>query len=161
MKKELKELGDIYESNIINKQNTLASKIGEDFDWLLELEDVEEAEDYCNEAFTPIGMGRDSIAYEHNGVILKLSGRDRGEWEPYINLPCFAKTELYNAEFGLVIVQEELRLDSSEFCENDIESEIEACLKASNVPYDRREITDENVGLNDLGEWKLFDIPIN
>ena len=60
-----------------------------------------------------------------------------------------------------MILQEELTMDSSEFFDNDVETQIEDCLKQSKLPYDRREITDENVGFNDKDEWKLFDIPTN
>lgn len=160
MKKEMEELGNIYES-FSKKDNTLSSLVQDTLDWLLQIEDFDEAEDSCNMELDYVGGGRESVVYRENGVMIKLNTRPREEWEQFIGLLCFAKTELIDAEFGLVILQEELTLDGTEFCENDIESEIEACLKASNVSYDRREITDENAGLNDLGEWKLFDIPIN
>lgn len=159
MDNTLKKLGMIYESSVMGK--SLASQVKDTLEWLLPIEDFEEAEDSCNMELDYVGGGRESVVYRENGVMIKLNTRPREEWEQFINLPCFVKTELYDAEFGLVILQEELTLDGTEFCENDIESEIEACLKTSGVPYDRREITDENVGLTDSGEWKLFDIPIN
>lgn len=159
MKSTLKELSLIYES--MGTINSLAAKVQDTLDWLLEIEDFEEAEDSCNIELDYVGGGRESVVYLKNGVIIKLNTRPREEWEQFIKLPCFAKTELFDAEFGMVILQEELTMDGTEFCENDIASEIEECLKASGAPYDRREITDENVGLNDAGEWKLFDIPIN
>lgn len=160
MHKNFEELGMIYESNIM-KQNTLASLVQDTLDWLLEIEDFEEAEDSCNMELDYVGGGRESVVYSENGIMIKLNTRPREEWEQFINLPCFVRTELIDAEFGLVVLQEELTLDGTEFLENDIESEIENCLKSSGVPYDRREITDENCGMNDTGEWKLFDIPIN
>lgn len=140
---------------------TLSSQVQGILEWLLEIENFDEAEDACNMELDYVGGGRESIVYSDNGIIIKLNTRPREEWEQFIKLPCFVKTELIDAEFGLVVLQEELTLDGTEFRENDIESEIEECLKASNVLYDRREITDENVGLNDKGEWKLFDIPVN
>jgi hypothetical protein len=156
----IKELGMIYESGVI--QNTLASRVEDTLEWLLPIEDLEEAEDSCNAELSYIGMGRESIVYSDNGVIIKLNDRNKQEWEPYINkLGCFAQTELYEAEFGLVILQEELTLDAKGFLKNNIRSMIEDCLKNAGLTYDENEITDENVGLTNNGEWKLFDIPVN
>lgn len=159
MDNTLKELGMIYESSVMGK--SLASQVQDTLEWLLPIEDFEEAEDSCNVELNPIGMGRESIVYYDNGIILKLNDRDRSEWEQYINLDCFARTELYDAEFGLVILQEELKTDTKGYSDKNIQSEIIACLEKAGLPYDIREITDENVGLNKAGEWKLFDIPIN
>jgi hypothetical protein len=162
MSKDITNLKRIYD-NMIGAEPTLASKVEDALEWLLDIEDFDEAEDSCNNALEHyVGMGRESVVYLHNGVIVKINGgHSRTDWEPYTKLKCFAKTELIQAKFGLVILQEELTLDSSEFFDNDVETQIEDCLKQSKLPYDRREITDENVGINDKDEWKLFDIPTN
>ncbi len=167
MKNYIQDLGKIYENmnndSISNSEivGELASRVSDTLDWLLPIEDFEEAEDSCNAELDHIGMGRESVVYYDNGVIIKINElHSKSDWEEYIKLECFAKTELYEANFGLVILQEELQLNASEFWDNDVETQIEECLKNSGLPYDRREITDENVGLNDAGEWKLFDIPI-
>ncbi len=165
MSKDISSLKRIYENMIQDSsrnESTLASKVKDVLEWLLDIEEFDDAEDACNAELSYIGMGRESVVYSHNGVIIKLNGvHSRSSFEPYTKLKCFAKTELYDANFGLVILQEELTLDSSEFFDNDVETQIEDCLKQSKLPYDRREITDENVGFNDKGEWKLFDIPVN
>lgn len=161
MRKDIEKIANIYESNVVRKHNNLASLVQDTLEWLLPIEDFEEAEDSCNMELDYVSSGRESVVYRENGVLIKLNTRPREEWEQFIKLSCFVKTELYDAEFGLVVLQEELTLDGTEFRENNIESEIEACLKSSGVSYDRKEITDENVGLTDSGEWKLFDIPIN
>jgi hypothetical protein len=164
MTNHIKILGSIYENmntSITQSGPTLASLVSDTLEWLLPIEDFEEAEDSCNAELSHIGMGRESVVYYDNGVIIKINEfHNKNDWEPYLKLDCFAKTELYEANFGLVILQEELQLDASEYWDNDIESEIENCLKASGLPYDRREITDENVGIANDGQWKLFDIPL-
>lgn len=161
MSKDITNLKRIYD-NMIGAKPTLASKVKDALDWLLDIEDFDEAEDSCNNTLDYVGMGRESVVYSHNGVIIKINAlHSRADWEPYTKLKCFAKTELIEAKFGLVILQEELTMDSSEFFDNDVETQIEDCLKQSKLPYERSEITDENVGFNDKDEWKLVDIPTN
>lgn len=160
MKTSLKKLGMIYEN--MNSETTLGSLVKDTLEWLLPIEDFDEAEDSCNAELDYVGIGRESIVYRDNGVIIKINElHDRNDWEQYIKLDCFAKTELYDANFGLVILQEEIALNASEYLKNQIQSKIEKCLEDAGVPFDKGEITDENVGMTHDGQWKLLDIPLN
>jgi hypothetical protein len=156
--KDIIKLEKIYET--IMNPISLASKVQDTLSWLLPIEDFEEAEDSCNAELDYVGQGRESIVYSNNGVIIKINDGDKSIWEPYIQLKCFAKTELYDAGFGFVILQEELKLDSSEYWEQDVEQKIINCLDESGLRYSTSEITDENVGVDINDEWKLFDIPL-
>lgn len=159
MSNSVKALEKIYENML--KQKSLASRVEDTLDWLLPIEDFEDAEDSCNAEMEQIGMGRESVAYEVDGIVLKInSSENKEDWEKYIQVECFARTELLDANFGFVILQEKLRLDSESYLNDDVEAKIKDCLKRNNLPYAEEEINNENVGLNDKGEWKLFDIPI-
>lgn len=160
MNKNNKEIVKIYESKILNENRSLASLVQDTLEWLLSIEDFEEAEDSCNLELDFIGGGVESVVYSDNGVIIKLNTRPKEEWEKYIKLPCFCETELYEAEFGLVILQEFLTIDESRSHEDSVQFEIEECLKASGLPYIKDEISDENVGMNKNGEWRLHDLPL-
>ncbi len=156
---DLHKLANIYES--FTNKPPLLSLVENVMKQLLKLETLDEFESFCNDNLYLVGQGRETAAYSKNGVIIKFSERDKSEWQQYSNLPCFCQTEMYEAPFGLVILQEELTIDSSEYWDNDVESDIIACLESSGLPYDIKEVTDENVGMNENEEWKLFDIPLN
>ena len=69
MDNSLKKLGKIYESHIMNNNKTLASLVQDTLEWLLPIEDFEEAEDSCNLELEYLGTGRESVAYLENGVL--------------------------------------------------------------------------------------------
>ena len=72
MSKDITNLKRIYD-NMIGAEPTLASKVKDALDWLLDIEDFDEAEDSCNNTLDYVGMGRESVVYSHNGVIIKIN----------------------------------------------------------------------------------------
>lgn len=161
MKRDTGKIFELYLESYQPNTQTLASRVQETLDWLLPIDDFEEAEDSCNMELDYVGEGRESIVYLDNGVIIKINAsHEREIWERFSNLDCFVKTEIFETNFGLVILQEELTIDASAYWESGAQTQIENCIQEAGLKYSRNEVTDENVGMTDDGEWKLFDIPI-
>lgn len=144
----------------------LSSLVKDTLQEIIEMEEFDDAEDYCNnhEDLNFIGQGRESIVYSDmdSGVMIKLNDmHDKSAWKKYMALDFFAKTEIYDTEFGgVVILQEPLTLDPDGFKKNNIKSQLENAIKAAGLKYDPSEISDANAGKTKDGRWKLFDIPI-
>ena len=156
----------LLKENINYNNIKLSSLVKDTLQEIIGMEEFDDAEDYCNnhEDLNFIGQGRESIVYSDtdSGIMIKLNDmHDKRAWKKYMALDVFAKTEIYDTEFGgVVILQEPLTLDPKDFIKSNIKSKLENEIKAAGLKYDPSEISDENAGKTKDGKWKLFDIPI-